>query len=488
MKNYKFKDIVLLGGALSICSFAGLQNGFASGTGKKVTSPNFIIILADDLGYGDLSCFGHPTIRTPNLDKMASEGMRFTQFYVSTNVCSPSRASLLTGRLPIRNGVYPGVFRTNSISGLPLIELTIAELLKQKDYSTALIGKWHLGSQPEFLPTKQGFDYYFGIPYSNDMGLAGTFANDTTIAKYKVKNPKLPLYRNDDIIEYEPDQRQLTKRYTDEALNFIAQNKDKPFFLYYPNNFPHAPLYASSDFEGKSRRGIYGDAVEELDWSVGRILDQLKSLHIDDNTFVIFTSDNGPWLLLQQYCGSAGLLFEGKGSTYEGGMRVPMIARWPGKIPANVVSEALASSLDVLPTILSMAGIEMPKDRDFDGMDISNLFYGKAKKIRDVIYYYHNDGKLRAVRKGPWKAEFVTQPSYSSERAVVHDPPLLYNIENDPSEKYNVGAKYPEIIRELKAMFERQIEIVKPAESEINKTQIGSTGQVSGKSGSAQKQ
>lgn len=436
----------------------------------NVNKPNIIIIFADDMGYGDLSCYGHPTIRTPNLDKMASEGMRFTQFYVSTNVCSPSRASLLTGRLPVRTGVYPGVFRTNSASGLPLSELTIAELLKQKDYSTAIIGKWHLGSQPQFLPTKQGFDYYFGIPYSNDMGLAGTFANDTTIAKYKVKNPKLPLYRNNDVIEYEPDQTQLTKRYTDEALKFIRQNKDKPFFLYYPNNFPHAPLYASNDFLGKSKRGIYGDAVEELDWSVGKILDELKALNIDDNTFVVFTSDNGPWLIMQQYGGSAGLLFEGKGSTYEGGMRVPMIARWPGKIPANVVNEALASSLDILPTILSMSGIELPKDRAYDGMDISDLLYGKAKKVRDIIYFYHNDGTLRAVRKSQWKAEFVTQPSYTMEKPVVHDTPLLYNIENDPSEKYDMAAKYPEIIKELKALYDHQIATVKPAESEINKT------------------
>lgn len=469
MKNYNIKNNVLLGGALSIISLAGVQNSFASVTEKKVTSPNFIIIFADDLGYGDLSCYGHPTIRTPNLDRMASEGMRFTQFYVSTNVCSPSRASLLTGRLPIRNGVYPTVFRTNSASGLPLSELTIAELLKKKDYRTAIVGKWHLGSQPEFLPTKQGFDYYFGIPYSNDMGLAGSFANDTTIAKYKVKNPKLPLYRNDDVIEYEPDQTQLTKRYTDEVLKFIKQNKENPFFVYYPNNFPHAPVYASNDFLGKSKRGIYGDAVEELDWSVGKILDELKELNLDENTFVIFTSDNGPWLLMQQYGGSAGLLFEGKGSTYEGGMRVPMIARWPGKIPKNVVNEALASSLDVLPTILSMAGIEMPKDRDFDGMDISNLFYGKAKKIRDVIYYYHNDGKLRAVRKGPWKAEFVTQPSYSSEQAVVHNTPLLFNIENDPSEKYDVSKKYPEIVAEITKLYKLQIANIIPVPSEINK-------------------
>jgi len=469
MKNNKLKRIALLSGAISISSIASLQNGFASESVKKASSPNFIVIFADDMGYGDLSCYGHPTIRTPNLDKMASEGMRFTQFYVSTNVCSPSRASLLTGRLPIRNGVYPGVFRTNSASGLPLSELTIAELLKKKDYHTAIVGKWHLGSQPEFLPTKQGFDYYFGIPYSNDMGLAGTFANDTTISKYRVKNPRLPLYRNDDIIEYEPDQTQLTKRYTDEVLKFIRQNKEDPFFVYYPNNFPHAPLYASNDFLGKSTRGIYGDAIEELDWSVGKILDELKKLNLDENTFVIFTSDNGPWLLMQQYGGSAGLLFEGKGSTYEGGMRVPMIARWPGKIPANVVNEALGSTMDILPTMLAMAGIELPMDREFDGMDIKDLFYGKAKKVRDVIYYYHNTGVLRAIRKGSWKAEFETQASYDSKGPVKHEVPLLYNLDVDPSEKYDVSKKYPEIVAEITKLYEQQNANVKPAESEIKK-------------------
>jgi len=431
--------------------------------------PNFIIIFADDMGYGDLSCFGHPTIRTPNLDRMAEEGMRFTQFYVAANVSSPSRAALLTGRLPVRNGIYPGVFRTNSASGLPLDELTLAELLKTKDYKTAIIGKWHLGSQPAYLPTKQGFDYYCGIPYSNDMGKAGSFANDTTMALYRGNNPPLPFYRNDEVIEYEPDQTQLTKRYTGEAIRFIRENKRNPFFLYYPNNYPHTPLYASDDFKGKSRRGIYGDVVQELDWSVGEIMKELKKLKLDKNTFIVFTSDNGPWLMMRQYGGSAGLLADGKGSTYEGGHRVPMIAWWPGKIPAHVISEGLASSMDLLPTMLAMAGIELPDDREYDGMDITDLLFGRAKQVREVLYYYHNNGNLRAIRKGPWKAHFETQPSYSGQRAVVHDPPLLYNIEADPSEKYEVGSRHPDIVEEMKLLYKRQIETVIPAPSEINK-------------------
>jgi arylsulfatase A len=430
--------------------------------------PNFIIVFADDLGYGDLSSFGHPTIRTPNLDKMASEGMRFTQFYVAANVCSPSRAALLTGRLYIRSGVYPGVFFPNAATGLPLDELTIAELLKTKGYKTAIIGKWHLGSQPEYLPTQQGFDYYFGIPYSNDMGKVGSFGNNPDMAGFTRNYTPLPLYRNNEVIEEEPDQRQLTKRYTDEVLKFIRDNQDKPFFVYYPNNFPHTPLYASEDFEGISRRGLYGDVVQELDWSIGQIIKELRELKLDKKTMVVFTSDNGPWLMMREFGGSAGLLFEGKATTYEGGMREPMIAWWPGKIPSNTVNEALASSLDIMPTIMAMAGIEMPGDREYDGMDISGLLYQETDKVRDIIYYYHGD-VLRAIRKGPWKAHFETQMSYSREPAKKHDPPLLYNLENDPSEKYEIGNKHPDIIKEMKELYDHQISTVIPAESETSK-------------------
>ncbi len=430
--------------------------------------PNFIIIFADDLGYGDLSCFGHPTIRTPNLDKLATEGMRFTQFYVAANICSPSRAALLTGRLPVRNGVYPGVFFPNSASGLPHDELTIAELLKTKGYKTAIIGKWHLGSQQEYLPSQQGFDYYFGIPYSNDMGKAGTFANNPDRAQWKSNNPPLPLFRNNEVIEEEPDQHQLTKRYTDEVLKFIRDNKDEHFFLYYPNNFPHAPLYASEDFAGTSKRGLYGDVVQEFDWSIGQIIKELKDQKLDKNTLVVFTSDNGPWLLMREFGGSAGLLYEGKGSTYEGGMREPMIAWMPGKIPSNTINEGLASSLDILPTMMAMAGINMPDDREYDGMDISALLHQETDQVRDIIYYY-NGAVLRAIRKGPWKAHFETQPSYSSEPAQKHDPPLLYNLENDPSEQYETGSKYPEIIKEMKELYDQQVSTVIPVESETAK-------------------
>lgn len=491
--NYLLKRGLLLFVVLIITRFSLLFS-------QSNRLPNFIIIFVDDMGYGDLSCFGHPTIRTPNLDQMAVEGMRFTQFYVAANVCSPSRAALLTGRLPVRSGVYPDVFRPNSASGLPTDELTIAELLKTKGYNTAIVGKWHLGHQPDFLPTNQGFDYYFGIPYSNDMGKVGPFGANFDMSAFMSRNapspssdstaptppgnvpssssdrpafsfpqnPPLPLYRNNEIIEYEPDQHQLTKRYTREVLDFIRANQENPFFIYYPNNFPHTPLYASDDFSGTSKRGLYGDVVQELDWSVGEILKELKALDLDENTLVMFTSDNGPWLMMQENGGSAGLLFEGKATTYEGGMREPMIAWWPGKIPANVINESLATSMDILPTIMGMAGIEMPTDREFDGMDIQDLLYGKKENIRDVIYYYHAD-QLRAIRKGSWKAHFVTQRSYSREPAVAHDPPLLYNLEIDPSEQYEVGAKHPDIIEEIQQLYDQQITTVIPAESETSK-------------------
>lgn len=426
--------------------------------------PNFIIIFADDLGYGDLSCFGHPTIRTPNLDRMAVEGLRLTQFYVGANVCSPSRAALLTGRLPVRTGMYGnrGVFFPNSSSGLPHDEITIAQALKSQGYQNAIVGKWHLGSQPEYLPLNYGFDYYFGIPYSNDMGKIGSRGQE------KTQYVPLPLYRNNEVIEEEPDQRSLTKRYTEEVISFIRENRDLPFFVYYPNNFPHTPLYASNDYLGASDRGLYGDVVEELDWSVGQILEELKELGLDDNTLVLFTSDNGPWLTMYQNGGSAGLLFEGKASTYEGGMRVPAIAWWPGKIPANTISTALAATMDIFPTFMALANIEMPSDRVYDGLDIKDMLFGEKEMAREIIYYYASDN-LYAIRKGPWKAHFTTRPSYSREPPETHDPPLLYNLDIDPSEKYDVGEDHPEIIEDLKREYEKQISELIPAPPEFDK-------------------
>jgi arylsulfatase len=406
---------------------------------------------------------------------MAAEGMRFTQFYVGANVCTPSRAALLTGRLPVRSGIWgekQGVFFPNSANGLPHSEITMAQALKKKNYQTALVGKWHLGSLPEYLPPRYGFDYYFGIPYSNDMGLVGPSR------KYKSRDmPPLPLYRNEKVVETEPDQRQLTKRYTEEVIGFIRQNKNKPFFMYYANNFPHVPLYASKDFEGKSKRGPYGDVVMELDWSVGEILKELKKLDLDKNTFVIFTSDNGPWQmkgLLDETGGSAGLLYEAKASTYEGGMRVPAIAWWPGTIKSNVVSTAVATTMDLYPTILNLAKADLPKDRPIDGNDITDLLTGKKDKVTDVVYYYHM-GDLYAVRKGPWKAHFTTNRSYSQKPAEKHDTPLLYNVEVDPSEQFDVAKGNPEVVEEMKKVYGEHIRTMIKAPAQLDKVVEKST-------------
>ena len=430
---------------------------FLSAFATAQRTPNIIIILADDMGYGDLGSFGHPTIRTPFLDQMAGEGMRFTQFYVGANVCTPSRGALLTGRLPIRYGLTGGtnVFFPYSVGGLPQTEITIATALKTKGYHTALVGKWHLGHLPQFMPNSHGFDYYFGLPYSNDMS-----------QQVNKQNPPLPLYRNREVIELEPDQSVLTQRYTDEAVNFIKTNKDKPFFLYYANNFPHIPLHASPKFKNKSKRGLYGDVVEELDWSVGQILKTLKDLKIDKNTLVIFTSDNGPWLPKKEQGGAAGLLYEGKGSSYEGGMREPAIAWWPGTIKAKQVNTALATTMDLFPTIMNMVKVPMPAGKIFDGVDIMPLFTGKSEKVRDVVYYYHRN-TLHAIRIGQWKAHFITQPSYSAEPAVSHDPPLLYNIEHDPSEKYNVNKQHPEVLEQMKKEFDKHKAGVIPVPTQL---------------------
>lgn len=435
--------------AIFVASFGSLAAQHAKDNNAL---PNVIIIYADDLGYGDLGCFGHPTINTPFIDQMAQEGMRMTQFYVGANVCTPSRAALLTGRLPIRYGMAGDerrdVLFPNSANGLPTDEITLARLLKMKNYRTAVIGKWHLGHLPDFLPSSHGFDYFFGIPYSNDM-----IPEDGGW-------PPLPVYKNDDVIETAPDQRQLTKRYTKEALTFIKQNKDHPFFLYYPNNFPHVPLYASADFEGKSKRGIYGDVVSELDWSVGKILNTLKELSLDKNTLVVFASDNGPWLLLKQHGGSAGLLYEGKGSAYEGGMRVPAIFWWPGTINPGQTNSALATTMDIFPTVCELTGLSLQADKPYDGVSLVPLFTNAKQEVREFVYYY-TKSELYAIRKGPFKAHFTTKPSYRKDIPPTQHPvPLLYNLEIDPSEKYNISNSYPEIVKELRAEFDKHTKAV----------------------------
>lgn len=429
----------------------------------QTNPPNVVVIFVDDLGYGDLGSYGHPTIRTPNIDQMGEEGIRFTQFYNAASICTPSRAALLTGRLPIRSGMAGSensgnVLYPRSTGGLPQSEITIAEALKEANYQTAIIGKWHLGHEPGYMPLKQGFDYYFGIPYSNDM-----------TEPYWDGTPPLPVYENDKVIEENPDQRLLTKRYTEKAIDFIKENQNQPFFLYYPNHFPHTPLYASDKFRDKSKRGRYGDVVEELDWSVGKIMDTLQDLQIAENTLVLFTSDNGPWLLRGKDGGSPGILYEGKGSTYEGGFRVPAVAWWPGTIEPNQTSEAITTTMDLYPTILNLAGVPVPDDRTYDGEDIYLILTGERKEVEnDVVFYYFRD-KIRAIRKGAYKAHFVTKPSYSKEEAVEHDPPLLFNIEHDPSEQYDISEKHPEIIEEIIRIKKNHEDGVEEMPSQLDK-------------------
>ncbi len=431
--------------------FFGLFCFVSLGQGRPGDQPpNLVIIFTDDLGYGDLAVYGHPTIRTPSLDQMAQEGMRFTQFYVAASVCTPSRAALMTGRYPVRTGLVGGILPgrvlfPNDRVGLPSEEVTIAEVLKQRDYVTMAIGKWHLGHLPEFLPIAQGFDSYFGIPYSNDMDHIA--ARNGKPAYWNV-----PLIRDTVIIERPAEQTTLTKRYTEEAVRFIHDNAKKPFFLYLAHTMPHVPLFASPGFVDTSARGLYGDVVEEIDWSVGEVLKAIRETGNAGNTLVIFTSDNGPWLVQQFNGGSAGLLYDGKGTTWEGGMRVPMIAWWPGTVPSGITSHEFVTSLDLLPTAAALGGVSLP-DRQLDGYNILPLLQGEARSPRDFFVYYRGD-RVYAARLGPWKAHFITQTAYPDGPLVTHNPPLLYQLHRDPGEHFDLAPQYPEIIDEIETQLE----------------------------------
>jgi arylsulfatase A-like enzyme len=433
--------------------------------------PNFIIILTDDQGYGDLGSYGHPTLRTPNLDRMAAEGQRWTSFYTAP-VCTPSRAQLLTGRLAVRTGLDTGVLFPDSTGGLQPDEITIAELLKSRGYATAAIGKWHLGVLPAYLPMRQGFDSYFGIPYSNDMDQTEGLGDDERFRRYmnaRIEFFNVPLMRDEKIIERPAEQTTITRRYTDEGIAFITAHRDRPFFLYLAHNFPHMPLFRSKEFEGISARGLYGDAIEEIDSNVGRILTTLRDLRIDDNTLVLFMSDNGPWAPYLEQGGSAGLLRGAKGSTWEGGMRVPAIFRWPGTIPSSVVT-GIGSELDILPTFASLAGAVAPTDRVLDGFDLSSALRGKSPSPRPSLFYYASSrsGGLSAVRRGPYKAHFIVPGADSAgSPAGASGAPQLYNLDQDPSEKYDLADKHPELIADLRRLADDHVKTVVPVKNQI---------------------
>ena len=440
--------VVLLCGAVSGLRMAA----------QPVRPPNIVIILADDMGYGDIGAFGAPNIRTPRLDAMAAQGQKWTNFYVQP-VCSPSRAALLTGRLPVRSGMFstrdgrtaPGVLRDNAAQGLPLDEITIAEVLKAAGYATGMVGKWHLGQLPQFLPMRQGFDSWFGLPYSHDMRMTVTPDKGYKSAVYYEPKPEywdVPLMRNDQVIERPVDHRTLTRRYTEEALKFIDANRSRPFFLYLAHSMPHIPLARSSDYVDHSSAGKYGDVIEEIDWSTGQVLDALRAAGVDGRTLVLFTSDNGPWLTFETHGGSAGPLREGKGTTWEGGVRTPAIFWWPGAVRPGTVTD-MASGLDMLPTAAALAGARLPAGRILDGVDLSAPLRGTGASPRNTIFYYW-DSELRAIRKNRYKAHFVTSGAYGQGGArTVHTPPLLFDLAADPGERFDIAAAHPAIVADL---------------------------------------
>ena len=431
---------------------------------------NVIIIFTDDQGYGDLGCYGHPTIRTPNLDRMAHEGQRWTNFYSAANVCTPSRAGLLTGRLAIRSGMCSDVRRVlfpDSDGGLPQTENTIAKLLKTKGYKTAAVGKWHLGHLPPYLPTSHGFDSYYGIPYSNDMDRVSTLPATEAVMNARSEYFNVPLMRNEEIIERPADQNTITKRYTEEAVKFISENKKKPFFLYLAHSLPHVPLFVSDSFRGKSECGLYGDVVEEIDWSVGQILNTLEKENLDKKTIVIFTSDNGPWALYREHAGSSGLLFGAKGTGYEGGQRVPAIFWGPGIKPGVVTR--MGSALDILPTLARLTGVTVPADRPYDGYDLTPVLRGETDAPRNEMFFYHGT-RIFAVRKGPYKLYFYeNNPGGYPEQMQKLDSLRLFNLQVDPSEKYNIAEQHPEIIADIQQLVTRHRATVDSVGTQLEK-------------------
>ncbi|MCE9608768.1 MAG: sulfatase [Chthoniobacter sp.] len=429
---------------LRILTLALLLDPLA-GRGADAPKPNVVVIFIDDMGYGDIGPFGATKQKTPNLDRMAREGMKLTSFYAAP-VCSVSRAQLLTGCYGARVSV-PGVFGPGGKQGLNPAEFTIAERMKERGYATMCVGKWHVGDQPEFLPMRQGFDHYFGFPYSNDM--------QTKSAKSGVRG--VPLVRDDRVLEFVADEAQsgIVERYTDAAVQFIRESKERPFLLYLAHTAVHTPIHPGAKFAGKSDNGRFGDWVEEVDWSAGRVLDTLRELKLDGRTLVIFTSDNGPWLIKGADAGSAGPLRGGKGSTWEGGMREPTIAWWPGKIAPGSVCDAVAGTIDLLPTAVAVAGGTVPAEPVIDGRNILPLLLGTAKESPREAHYYFQNYNLQAVRQGPWKLAIAPQHETMGKPALpdaTGRAPRLYNLDAEIGEQTNVAEKHPDIVARLQAL------------------------------------
>lgn len=423
--------------------------------------PNVIIIFADDMGYTDLSSFGQTEWETPALDRLGAEGARFTDFYVPTPACSPSRAALLTGRYPLKAGVRE-VISPRTLRGLPEAEQTAAEIFRDSGYRTGMVGKWHLGSHPDFLPTNHGFDSWFGLPYSNDYSPRSI----NNPRSYAVQWMELPVFRDTTIVEREPDQRQLTERYTQESIEFIRANKDKPFFLYLAHSMPHVPLWVSDPFDGASDAGLYGDVIEEMDASTGRIVAELEALGLDENTIVVFTSDNGPWLLMGDHGGTRGEFREGKATTFEGGVRMPAAIWAPGRIPAGQIVEEPVIVMDVLPTLLNMAGLELPSN--LDGVPLNGALTSDAELNPDRPLFFYRSGQLRSMRKGKWKLhvphaytsimeEFGGRPGSGGHPGAYGRAEIgiaLYNLEADPSESVDLAAERPDVVEDLMVHIE----------------------------------
>ena len=441
---------------------------FFAGGALQAAKPNFIIIFADDQGYGDLSCFGSKTIRTPNIDRIAKQGRKFTSFMVASPVCTPSRAALLTGCYPKRVGMHQHVLFPTSTKGLNPKEHTIADHLKSQGYATACFGKWHLGHHKEVLPTSNGFDTYFGIPYSNDMnhpdnkgkpkgGWAGMdiLWNDpeSTLTKWKT-----PLFEDEKIVELPVDQRTVTRRYTQKSIDFIKANKDKPFFVYLPHSMPHIPLYVPDDVRDPDPKNAYINTIEHIDSEVGRLLKTLDDLKLVDNTYVIYTTDNGPWLQFRHHGGSAGPLREGKGTTFEGGQRVPCVMRGPG-IPAGTVCDELTGTIDVLPTIAALTGKPLPATNKIDGLDVSGLWKGTVKESpREEFLHYTSRGAIEGIRSGNWKllVKKPRVPRRQSGTKANNKPPQLYlfDLAKDVGEKNNLAQAKPEVVKKLQVRME----------------------------------